>query len=266
LIDAPPADVVSAAAAGGFEAVGIRITGRKLSDSYYPVVGHPSSIREIRRRLTDEGIRLSNASIYHLYPEITVDRVQPAIEAAAELGAEIIVVTCMDPDEARWTGFIAACCERAGRFGIKLALEFVPYSQARSLEQGCRIVRNAAQPNFGLLVDSLHLARSGGAPGDLLNIDPDLIVFAQLCDAAREKPDGIDLPTEARTGRLYPGDGELPLYAFLDSLPADIEFEVETPRSDLVDTTPGERALHAGEAARRFLADYHRDRTAKRGP
>jgi hypothetical protein len=38
-----------------------------------------------------------------------------------------------------------------------------------------------------------------GAPGDLLNIDPDLIVFAQLCDAAREKPDGIDLPTEDRT-------------------------------------------------------------------
>ena len=86
LIDAPPADVVSAAAAGGFEAVGIRITGRKLSDSYYPLVGHPSSIREIRRRLTDEGIRLSNASIYHLYPEITVDRVQPAIEAAADSG------------------------------------------------------------------------------------------------------------------------------------------------------------------------------------
>ena len=38
-----------------------------------------------------------------------------------------------------------------------------------------------------------------GAHGDLLNIDPDLIVFAQLCDAAREKPDGIDLPTEDRT-------------------------------------------------------------------
>lgn len=266
LLDAPPADVVTAAAAGGFQSVGIRITGRKLSDSYHPVVGHPSSIREIRRCLTDNGIRLSNTSIYHFYPEITLDHVQPAIEAAAELGARIIVVTCMDPDEARWTAFIAACCERADKFGIRLALEFVPYSHARSLEQGCRIVRNAAQPNFGLLVDSLHLARSGGTPGDLLNIEADLIVFAQLCDAAREKPQGIDLPTEARTGRRYPGDGELPLHAFLDSLPADTEIEIETPRSDLVDITPGERALHAGEAARRFLADYHRNPLPKRSP
>ncbi|MDA1324925.1 MAG: sugar phosphate isomerase/epimerase [Proteobacteria bacterium] len=266
LFDVPPADVVTAAAEGGFDSVGLRITGRRLSDSDYPVAGHPSEIREIRRRLTDEGVRLSNTSIYHLYPEITLDHLQPAIEATAELGAEIIVVTCMDPDEARWTAFIAACCERTEEFGLKLALEFVPYSHARNLAQGCRIVRNAQQPNFGLLVDSLHLARSGGAPRDLANIDPGLIVFAQLCDAAREIPPGMDLATEARTGRLYPGDGGLPLHAFLDALPADIEIEVEMPRGDQVALSPNERALRAGEATRRFLADYHLNRVAKQSP
>jgi sugar phosphate isomerase/epimerase len=266
LFDVPAADVVTAAAAGGFESVGLRITGRRLSDSDYPVAGHPSQIREIRRRLTDEGVRLSNTSIYHLYPEITLDHLQPAIEATAELGAKIIVVTCMDPDEARWTAFIAACCEQAGKFGLKLALEFVPYSHARTLAQGCRVVRNAQQPNFGLLIDALHLARSGGTPGDLLNIDSGLIVFAQLCDAAPEKPPGMDLATEARTGRLYPGDGGLPLHAFLDALPEDIEIEVEMPRVDLVDMASSERAARAGEATRRFLADYQLNRVAKQSP
>lgn len=266
LLEIPPAEVVTAAAAGGFQSVGLRITGRKVDDTYYPVVGNPSAIREIRRRLTDNGLRLSNTALYHIYPGITLEHLLPAIEASAELGAEIIVVTCMDPDEARWTAFIAACCERADTFGIRLALEFVPYSQARNLEQGCRIVRNAQQPNFGLLVDSLHLARSGGTPGDLSNIDPDLIVFAQLCDAAREKPDGSDLPTEARTGRLYPGDGGLPLHAFLDALPAHIEIEIETPRADETGITPGERAIRAGDAARRFLAEYDLHRHAQRDP
>lgn len=266
LLDAPPADVVTAAAAGGFQSVGLRITGRKLSDSYYPIVGHSAAMHEIRRRLDDTGIRLSNISVYHLYPEITLDHLRPVIEATAELGAEIIVVTCMDSDEARWTAFIAACCEQAVKYGIKLALEFVPYSHVKSLEQGYRIVRNAQQPNFGLLIDSLHFARSGGAPGDLLSIDPDHIVFAQLCDAAREKPPGMDLPTEARTGRLYPGDGGLPLHDFLDALPADTEIEIETPRVDQIDLTPEERAVRAGEATRRFLADYRRDRNRGANP
>jgi sugar phosphate isomerase/epimerase len=263
LLDTPPADVVTAAAAGGFDSVGVRITGRRLSDSYYPVVGHPSALREIRRRLADTGVRLSNTSIYHLYPEITLDHLQPAIEATAELGAEIIVVTCMDPDEARWTEFVAACCERAAKFGLKLALEFVPYSCARSLDQGYRIVRNAQQPNFGLLIDPLHLARSGGDPRALSSVEPDQIVFAQLCDAAPEKPPGMDLPTEARTGRLYPGDGGLPLHEFLDAMPAEIEIEVEMPRGDQVDITPSERARRAGEATRRFLAD-HRSASTRR--
>jgi sugar phosphate isomerase/epimerase len=264
LLDTPPADVVAAAAAGGFDSVGIRITGRRLNDPYYPVVGHPAALREIRRRLADSGVRLSNTSIYHLSPHVTLDHLQPVIEATAELGAEIIVVTCMDPDEPRWTAFVAACCERAAKFDLKLALEFVPYSHARSLEQGCRIVRNARQPNFGLLIDPLHLARSGGDPRALSGVRPDLIVFAQLCDAAREKPAAMDLPTEARSGRLYPGDGGLPLHDFLDALPAEIELEVETPRRDQMDTTPHERAKRAGEATRRFLAAYRSGRSASR--
>jgi sugar phosphate isomerase/epimerase len=264
LFDTPPADVVTAAAAGGFDSVGLRITGRRLSDSDYPIVGHPAALREIRRRLTDNGIRLSNISLYHLYPEITLDHLQPVIEATAELGAETIVVTCMDPDEARWTAFVARCCERAAKFGLKLVLEFVPYSCARNLDQGCRIVRNARQPNFGLLIDPLHLARAGDDPSALSAVEPHLIVFAQLCDAAREKPPGMDLPTEARKGRLYPGEGALPLHAFLDALPTEIEIEVEMPHGDQGDITPNERARRAGEAARRFLADYRSSRAKNR--
>ena len=263
LLDVAPADMVTAAAAGGFDSVGIRITGRRLDDTYFPVVGHSSVLSEIRRRLTDTGVRLSNTSIYHLYPEITLDHLQPAIEATAELGAKTIVVTCMDPDEARWTEFVASCCERAANFNLKLALEFVPYSCARSLDQACRIVRNAQRPNFGLLIDPLHLARSGGSPSALSSVEPGLIFFAQLCDAAREKPPDMDLATEARTGRLYPGDGGLSLHEFLDALPAEIEIEVEMPRGDQVDVPPGERARRAGEATRRFLANHRSRGTTK---
>ena len=262
LFDAAPADVVTAAAAGSFESVGLRITGRNLDDPEFSVVGNPAKIREIHRRLAFNGIRLSNTSIYHLYPEITLDHVKPAIEVSAELGAKTIVVTCMDPDEARWTDFIAQCCEVAAKAGIHLALEVVPYSDARTLEQGLRLVQNTGAENFGLLIDTLHIARSGGTPANLANIDPKHIAFAQISDAVAEKPTDIDLPTEARSGRLYPGDGELPLYEYLDALPAKIEIEVETPRLDQSELTFNERAKQAGDATRRFLAEYHIQKSA----
>ena len=262
LFDVAPADVVTAAAAGGFDSVGLRITGRKLNDSDFPVVGHPANIREIHRRLAFNGIRLSNTSIYHLCPDITLDHVKPAIEVSAELGAKTIVVTCMDPDKARWTDFIAQCSEVAAKADIRLALEVVPYSEARTLAQGIRIVQKSGAANFGLLIDTLHIARSGGTPANLANIDPKRIAFAQISDAAADKPTDIDLATEARTGRLYPGDGELPLYEYLDALPAKIEIEVETPRLDQSELTFNERAKQAGDATRRFLAEYHIQKSA----
>jgi hypothetical protein len=45
------------------------------------------------------------------------------------------------------------------------------------------VVRAAARPNAGKLVDALHLARTGGVPADVLTAPAGLIRSAQLCDA-----------------------------------------------------------------------------------
>ncbi|MEK9644481.1 MAG: sugar phosphate isomerase/epimerase [Alphaproteobacteria bacterium] len=253
LLEAPPADVVRAAAAAKFDAVSLRITGRTPDDPHPTVVGDAGALRALKSELDASGLPLTSASIYHLYPAIGLDQVLPALEASAALGARAVVVTCMDPDEARWTAFVAACCDRAADFGLWLALEFTPYSEARTLEQGARIVRNAAQPNFGLLVDSLHLARSGGKPSDLSDLKGGEVVFAQLCDAAAKTPTGMDLAAESRRGRRYPGDGALPLADFMKALPAGTVIEIETPRADVAHLPLAEQASHAADAARRFL-------------
>ncbi len=256
LLEAPPEEVVRAAAEARFDAVSLRLTGRTPDDPHPTVVNKPAALRSLRVELDAAGLQLSSASIYHLYPNITLDRVLPAFEASAALGAKTVVVTCMDPDEARWTGFAAACCERAAGFGLRLALEFTPYSEARTLAQGARIVRATEQPNFGLLVDSLHLARSGGVPSDLLELGAGEIVFAQLCDATAEPRPDMDLATESRRGRLYPGDGALPLFEFMAALSPSTEIEIETPRADLYRLPLAEQASLAARAARRFLESF----------
>ncbi len=256
LIGASPAEVITAAAAAEFSSVSIRVTGRKLADPFPPVVGNPAAVRELRQRLADGGLRLSNTSTYHLSPDVRLTDLLPVIETTAELRADTMVVTCLDPDEARWVDFAAAYCEAAAAAKLQLALEFVPYSEARTVEQANRLVSRVGAQNFGLLVDSLHLDRSGGTPASLGAVDPGRIFFAQLCDARRQRPARADLATEARTGRLYPGDGALPLHEFLDALPADIEIECETPQMAYADLSPVEQARRAGEATRRFLAAH----------
>src|SRR5690349_18930045 len=126
LLNTKTADVLPAAAAAGFNSVSIRITGRKPGEPYDPIVGNPQAIRELKSSLAANGLRLSNTSTYHMYPDVTMEHIQPAIEATAELGAPIMVATCMDPDHDRWVALMQRYCAAAAQHGITLALEFVP--------------------------------------------------------------------------------------------------------------------------------------------
>ena len=262
LVNASPPEVVTAAAAGGFDAVGIRITGHKPGEGTAPVAGNPALVREILSRRDEAGIAITHVSTYWVTPELTLADFRPVIETAAALGARMIGVNCGDPDEARFVAFMAAYCEAAARYGLKLALEFMPYSGAKDIEQAERMVERAAQPNFGLTIDALHLARSNGTPAHVRRVPPHAILLAQLCDAPARKPEGVELRTEALGSRLYPGHGELPLHDLLDALPPGVQLDVETPAPEHAGLTPGEQAIRAGRAAREFLDGHSRQRRA----
>jgi len=256
LMNATAAQVIDAAAATGFRSVSIRITGRKLAEDFPPIVGNAAMIKDLKRRLADGGLRLSNTSVYHVSPEITLEHLLPALDATVDLGATIVVATCTDRDHARWCDFMARYCEAAAQRGLTLALEFVPFSEAKTIGVAVDLVRRTGAANFGLLIDSLHLSRSRGVPADITRVDPRAIVFAQICDAVADIPPPEGLAQEARTGRLYPGEGALPLQDFLDALPAGIEIECEIPQLALADLPAVEQARRAGEALRSYLGRY----------
>ena len=262
LEDVAPADLISAAAAADFEAVGIRITGRKKSDPYFPVVGHPAEVREIKRRLDDTGVRLSNIGAYYVAPDTKAADFAPIIDIAAELGAKLIVANNHDPDFQRYLDTMSGYCELAAKAGIRLTLEFMRYSQATSLDHALRILDTLGRSNFGLLADPLHLSRSGGHPSDLRKVDGSRIFLAQLCDAKGPPSTDIAVIThEARHGRLNPGEGDLPLDEFLAALPPDIEIECEVPQANTTGLPAAERARRVAKACRSFLerhAEKHR--------
>lgn len=264
-IDAPPAETVTAAAAAGFKSVGIRIAGRRLSDPYTPVLGNPAAVREIKRRMDDTGIRMSNLSAYHIWPDVTLDHQKQVMEVAAELRPDIIVCNSYQPEESKFVDLLARTAEMAAPLNIKIAVEFMRYCSVPTLQDTVRVTRATGMPNVGVLLDPLHLDRSGGTPADIAAVDPKSIVFVQLCDAMLlpGPADIAQLRNEARTGRLYPGDGQLPLYDYLDALPDDMEIECEVPRPDQAHLSLEERCRICADRFGSYLDTYVRARKRK---
>lgn len=263
LIDADPLTLVDAAAAGRFDAIGLRIVPPMPTDRIVPVIGDEVLIRDIERRLDATGIRVFDIEAVWLTPETDVMRLRPALELGARLGANHLLVVGNDPEAGRLRDNFAGLCDLAAGFGIGVALEMMSYVALNTLPKAFRLLDEVRRPNARLLIDALHLMRSGGKPADLAGLSPALFPYVHLCDAAAARPPDLErLRYEGRSGRFYPGEGELPLVDLMHALPADIAVAVEAPCAAYAGLSPLERARICGAATRALLSAARAARTA----
>ena len=267
-LSAPAAASIDAAKAAGFEAVGIRIAPRRPDEAYpAQLLGAPDAVRGIKRQASEVGVTIANVQAYQFFPDTRWEDMQAVVDTTHELGAPAILAYSFDPDEARFTERFARYCDEARKANIRIAVEFMPYSQVRDLSSALALLDRAGAPNAGVCLDVLHLHRSGGSVADLAHIDRGRIALVQLCDAQRRDMPMTDaeLMSEARTGRLPAGEGELPLFDFLDALPDDVEIEYELAPASRATLLPLEKARAARADLDRFLPAYaaHRDRARR---
>jgi len=191
-------------------------------------------------------------------PDFSAARLASMLESARELGAKRLSVCGDDPDRPRLVARFAELCELAAGFGMGVDLECMAWRQVASFPDAVQVVQEAGQPNGGALVDALHLSRTGGSPADLHGVPPPLIRSAQLCDAPAPRPTSNEaIINEARSGRLPPGEGGLPLRELLAALPDHAALSVEVPMGG---DAPAElRARRIHEATRRLFERCRRD-------
>ncbi|MBN3728472.1 sugar phosphate isomerase/epimerase, partial [Burkholderia sp. Ac-20379] len=86
--------------------------------------------------------------------------------------------------------------------------------------------------------------------------DPAWLRYAQFCDAAATAPASTAaISEEARFDRLLPGEGGLPLQAFVQALPPGIPLALEVPNRTLAAQVDLDERLRRTLAAARRVAE-----------
>lgn len=210
---------IEAAASAGFRGFGVTHVDLVHAQREYGIAG-------IRAMLDDHGLEHREVELLSDWwtggeARARSDRVrQELLEAAEALGARHVKV---GPDFAdgpweldHWAGELARLAAEARDAGTKIAVEFMPWSNIKTVHDGLRLVEAAAHPAAGLLIDIWHTERAHTPPAELAEIPLERIFGVELSDADTF-PVGSLFDDTVNRRRLC-GDGAFDLPGFISAL------------------------------------------------
>jgi len=144
------------------------------------------------------------------------------LEAAGALGARHVKVApdvSGEPwDHDRWVAEFAVLAEDARQAGTRVGLEFLPWSNIRTVHDGLRLVRDASHDAGGLVIDVWHTERAGTPPTELAAVPLRHIVGVELSDADADQVGTLFEDTANR--RRLCGEGAFDLQGCIRALRA----------------------------------------------
>jgi sugar phosphate isomerase/epimerase len=254
----PPVEFVDLTADLGCRYMSAVVRGLPLAPLGYPPYSLKDAAlrRDVLAAMDHRGVTISLGDGFLVLPGAEMTEFAGDLDALAELAVPRINVVSLDPDLGRTFDQFAALTELAAQRGIQTVVEPVPGLTVGDLPTALAAREHVARPDFRLLIDTMHLVRSGSTAADVAAIGPDQIGYAQVNDTTLQ-PRGDNYMEEAMFERMVPGEGELPLPDILSALPADVVIEIEVPRRSLAlaGVGPIDRLRPCVEAARRLLAE-----------
>jgi sugar phosphate isomerase/epimerase len=162
--DAEFTDRVAGAAAAGYTGIGIRPKHRNRA------LEQGFTDTDLRTILSDHGVAVVEVEVLSGWgaDDATVAKSRQhegeIYELVDALGGRHLTVTgagLQGPLD-RSAELFAGVCDRAAEHGLKIALEFLPWTEVPDADTAREIVQAAARPNGGVQVDSWHLASLPG--------------------------------------------------------------------------------------------------------
>lgn len=253
LRDVSPADLPGISRQVGVDTVSVFVQPPSPDLDIFPRIEAGQGLRAFRSACATHEVDVHNVEVFSIGPDTRIWDVERSLDLAAEIGARRLTALHQDTDPGRGATQMAELAELASGRGIAVSIEFMKFSELRSIEAGAAFVNAVGHANLSLLVDPLHLFRTGGDVGSLAATDELLIGAAQICDGPLAAP--ASLFGEAVENRGIPGEGEFPLSDFLAHLPTDCPLDIEVPLKRLAHAgvSPVERAQRLVNATQRLL-------------
>ena len=147
------------------------------------------------------------------------------LRAAEELNARHIKIGADIDNEGRnpWPmdkmiAELKVLARQASDAGTRLALELMPFSNLKTIDQGVELMRGAGAKNAGIMLDIWHLARGKLDFEQIRTMPKELISWVEI-DDARPEVEGT-LYNDTIHNRELPGEGSLDIEKFLSAVRA----------------------------------------------
>ena len=186
------------------------------------------AVSDVRNLLVDHALELIAYQPFRDFeglpePERTraFDRARRKLDLASTLGCPLLMVCSTTSPRAlggidRAADDFARLGEYAAEHGIRIAYEALSWGRhVNDYRDSWEIVRRADHEAVGLCLDTFHIFSRETDLGALSTIPGDRIFLVQIADAPRLAMDKLSW---SRHYRCFPGQGELPLDAFMRHL------------------------------------------------
>lgn len=184
--------------------------------------------------LDDHGVSIALIDAFFIKSGQSVEQHRRCFEIFAELGVRRVNAVSIDPSWERTIDEMAALVAMATEYNATVVVESCPLLTIGTLAQAIELINIVSMPNFKLLIDTMHVTRSGETEA-LADIDPVLIDYVQISDGAITAPSPEAYMEEAMSERLIPGDGEMPLVKMLRTIRPSVVVSGEVPMRSLRD-------------------------------
>jgi sugar phosphate isomerase/epimerase len=124
---------------------------------------------------------------------------------AAQLGAKICVTVLTEALDEQVLYRLQECTEVLARYGVRLALEFLPYGPLSTVSETIKICERVGWEHCGVLLDTWHVFHTPPAWELLQTLEAEHIALLQVNDAPAPISDALVF--ESRFRRLPPGQG-----------------------------------------------------------
>ena len=228
-----PVEQVHIAHAAGYDAASFRLIQMGVAGEPDIDPCDPQIVRATKAALQETGLICYDIELARILRDTPASAYERAFAAGAELGAKQVISSAWT-DVRNDKGFVVdrfgEICDLAQQYGLTVNLEYPAFSRLCCIDDALEVLRLAARPNQGLLIDTLYHHFTGGTLADLARVPKKWVNFLHVCDTDHVAYNKEEMIHVARDARLYPGEGVISFPLIAAALP-DAAISLELPNA-----------------------------------